>query len=77
MCLCPRFSKDGLQIFQERVQNRTPVPIVDVPVPQLIEAPVDVLLSTPQKSVLNHTQEQIVGVPLPPTIEASLPFVPL
>ena len=44
----------------ERVQN--PFPIVGVPVPQLVEAVVEV---TPQECVLNRTQEQIVGVPLP------------
>ena len=60
----PQIQDDGLQIVQERVLNRTPEQIVGVSVPQTMEAPVDVMLTTPQERVLNRTQELIVGVPV-------------
>ena len=45
------------------MQNRTPEQIVDVPVPQFMEAIVEVAPSPPQESVQNRTPEQIVDVP--------------
>ena len=58
---------------QERVQDRTPEQIVDVPVPQITE---DSLPFVPQERVQNSTPEQIVVVPVPQIMEDSSPFVP-
>ena len=54
---------------QERVQNRTPEQIVDVPVPRTMEAIVEVVQSPPQERVQNRTPEQIV----PRTMEERVP----
>ena len=56
---------DGLQhVPQERVQNRTPEQIVDVLVPLLTEAIVEVMPSLLQESVQNRTPEQFVDEPV-------------
>ena len=60
----------------ERVQNRTPEQIVDVPVPQLMEAIVEVLPSSPQERVQNRTPEQIVDVPVPRIMETIVEVLP-
>ena len=51
------------------MQNRTLEQIVDFPVPQLMEAIVEVVPSPPQERVQNCTSEQIVDVPVPRTME--------
>merc|ERR1719383_1183748 len=47
---------------QERVQNHMREQIVDVPVPRIMEATVEVL---PQERVLHRTPEPVVDVPVP------------
>ena len=54
---------------QERVLNRTQEQIVGVPVPRIMEAPVDVVLSTPLERVQHRTQELIADFPVPQNME--------
>ena len=76
----PQIKEDGLPVVpQERTQNCTPEQISGVPVPQIMEAPVDVMLFTSQERVQNRTPEQISGVPVPQIMEAPvnvMPFTP-
>ena len=55
------------------MQNRTPLQIVDVPVPQIME---DSLPFLPQERVQNSMLEQIVDVPVPQITDDSSPGVP-
>ena len=57
---------------RERVQNRTPVQVVGVPAPQIMEA----VLLFPLERVQNRTPEQIVGVLVTQIMEDGLPIVP-
>ena len=50
---------------QERVLNLTQEQIVGVPVPRIMKASVDVVLSTPQERVQHRTLEQIAEFPVP------------
>ena len=59
-----------------RSRLSTQEPIDGVPVPLNIEAPVDVVLSTPQERVQNRVAEQLLGVPVPQITEDGLPTVP-
>ena len=61
------------QVFEECVQNRVPEQIMDSPVPQLMEAVVEVI---PQERVQNRTLKQIVGVPVPQLMEAVVEVTP-
>ena len=61
---------------QERVQNRMPEQIVDVPVPLLMETIVEVVPSSPQERVRNRKPEQIVDVPVPLLMETIVEVVP-
>ena len=54
------------QVFEECVQNRVLEQIMDSPVPQLMEAVVEVI---PQEQVQNRTLEQTVGFPVPQITE--------
>ena len=58
---------------QEREQNRVAEQIVGIPVPQLMEAFVEVF---PQERVQNRTLEHIEDFCVPQITENSLPFVP-
>ena len=60
----------------ERMHPRVLEQIVDLAVPQIMEAPVEVLLSPSQERVQNRTLEQIVDFPVPRTIEAIVEVVP-
>ena len=57
----------------ERVQNSFPEQIMGVPVPQLMEAVVEVF---PQERVQNSSPEQIMGVPVPQLMEAVVEVTP-
>ena len=48
-----------------RVLNRTQEQIVDVPLPPIIEAALEVVRDTPLERVLNRTPEPIEDVPVP------------
>ena len=61
------------QVFEECVQNRVPEQIVGVPVPQLMEAVVEVL---PQERVLNRTPEQIMDSPVHQITEEIVEVLP-
>ena len=56
------------------MQNRTLEQIVDVPLPPIMEVPVDVMRSTPQERVQNRILEQIV-VMVPRILEADVDVV--
>ena len=60
----------------ERVQNCFLEQFVGILVPQLMEAVVDVMLTTPQERVQHRTQEQIADSPVPQIMEAVLPSAP-
>ena len=53
------------QIMEDRMHKRTPEQIADTPVPQIMEAVVEVVPSTPQDSVQNLVEEQIADSPVP------------
>ena len=58
---------------QVRVQNRTPEQVMDIPVPQIMEDSLPLVL---QERVQNCTREQIVDVLVPQITEDSSPGVP-
>ena len=73
----PRITEEIVENhFPATVENRVGEQIVGVPVPQLMEAPVDVLPSTPQECVQNRTQEQIADTPVPQIMEAVVEVFP-
>ena len=66
--------EDSLPLVpQERVQNRTLKQILELSVPRIVEAIVEVVPSPPQERVQNRTPEQIVDVPVPRTMEERVP----
>ena len=64
-----RRGKVVLSTPQESVQNRIQEQLADSPVPQFMEAVVEVVPSTPQECVQNHTQ-QIMDFPVLRNMEA-------
>ena len=66
---------EGVQVIPQERENRTQEQLVDVPVPRITEAAVEVVRDIPLERVLNRTPEQIVDVPLPPIMEAPVDVV--
>ena len=63
------------QFLGERVQDRTPEQTMEFPVPQILEAVMEVVPFAPQESVQNLVEEQIVDS-VPQFLEAAVEVLP-
>ena len=71
---CLKSRRTAFQVYHKSaMQNRFPEQIMDSPVPQLMEAVVEVI---PQEHVQNRFLEQIADTPVPQIIEAVVEVLP-